>query len=899
VPVTASFVVTATTSTTYTATPNLGAGAWFSVACASGTATTVGDICTVTVLSSVADGLTGTATDTIVLQPTNSGGSPVGTTSSVNVSLVLTSTASTLTTASSIVLTYVSGGVSNQASAKQSGVIMSSDSSAEAYTVTSTLPSWLTATPATGSVPVSPGSDTVAFVVAQSGANSLPPGVTTTTVDLAISGEGVLPVVVTLNVIAAQPLTLATSSPLVDFGYVKASSTIPAGIASTVQYIGPTSTIAYAVNPATVPIWLSVSATTTPANSTGVSVTFTPVAAVLPTLAAGNYSTNVFFTATGAASSLSIPVVLTVSNTPATMSIKEGGATIAAIFTMTASPVVPAPTVTVLSSNEPISFDAVCTVTTTNPTYVNTATSCQLKGASTESASVSGVAYTWGTPLTVAFDSGLFAVNTPFGSFINLTVTVKSTSLTSQQTSTQHYTYSVQPSAPTFTAVSPTSAAVIATGTALVVTLTGTNFVGAGNIVASSGIVPTQVFAGTTNITAGSVVLSPTTLVASIPYAAFPTTLSSTVKTANLLLGVANETGSSAPTASTAEQATLNLVVTSNPVIYGITSTATYSQPLPGAKPRIAPFELISIFGANFTSGAAASGATDAFGRFGNSVTVGSGSSAPAVSVNFKSGATTYAAPILFANATQINAAVPSGLPLSTATVTVTSGTASSDGLFAVTIIPADPGIFTLSSEGVGQGAILNSDYSVNQPGNEASMGGWVSIYMTGLGVPNSSAVDAASNTAAYPTGCVGVSGAAPASPTYVGYLQVANTKGSLDTPTITYTPPTTAWTNLDGVVINSTLLLGSNKLAPCFTNASSTAVSVTFGSGTSAVTQSGTGEVLWAGFAAGSVTGLYQVNVVVPTGLTTSGVPAVVPVQVILGTEGSSPASVVTMAVK
>jgi uncharacterized protein (TIGR03437 family) len=342
----------------------------------------------------------------------------------------------------------------------------------------------------------------------------------------------------------------------------------------------------------------------------------------------------------------------------------------------------------------------------------------------------------------------------------------------------------------------------------------------------------------------------------------------------------------------------MNLVVTSNPVIYGITSTATYSQPLPGTKPRIAPFELISIIGANFTSGAAESGATDAFGRFGTSVALGSSSSAGNLSVSFKSGATTYAAPILFANATQINAAVPSSLPLSNATVTVTSGTASSDGLFAVTIIPADPGIFTVSSEGVGQGAILNSNYSVNQPGNEASMSDWVSIYMTGLGIPNSSAVDAASNTLTYPTGCVGVSGAAPASPTYAGYLQVANTKGSSDTPTITYTPPTTAWTNLDGVVINSTLLLGANKLAPCFVSGSSTPVTVTFGSGTSAVTQSGTSNILWAGFAAGSVTGLYQVNVIVPTGLTTSGVPAVVPVQVTLGSS-SSPAAVVTMAVK
>jgi uncharacterized protein (TIGR03437 family) len=880
VPVTASFAVTAstTTATTYTATPQASTP-WFNVTCASGSATTtVGDICTIVVSNSAVDALTGTATDTIVLQPV-SGGNNVGTPSSVTVTLTLTASGnpSTLATASTIVLTYVSNGLANQSSAKQAGTITASDSSLETYSVVNALPGWLSATPTTGQIPSS-GSDTVTFLVVQSGANSLPPGVTTTTVDLAISGEGVLPVVVTLNVIAAQPLSLASSSPLVDFGYVRAG-TVPSNITATVQYVGPTASIAYSVNAATVPVWLSVTATS-PATAAGVSVVFAAQSAVVPGLAAGNYTASVYLTAAGASSSLSIPVVLTVSNTAATMSIKEGTTTIPAIFTMSSSPVVPTPTVTVISSDEPISFTASCVVTTTNPTYVNTPTSCRLSGASTAAASVSGVAYTWGTALTTVFDPLLFATNTPYGALISLTVTVRSTSLTSPQTLSLRYTYSIQPAAPTFTAMSPTSANQIATGTSLIVTLTGSNFVGTGSIVGGA-ISPTRVFAGATDITANSVVINPTTLVVSVPQSAFPTSLSSTTHSANLTLGVANQTGTSSPAAATA---TLALVVTTAPVVYGVTSTATYDQPLPGAKPKIAPFELVSIFGANFTTGSPVVGAADAFGRFGSSVTLsGSGSSAVNLSVAFKSGSTTYAAPILFANANQINAIVPSGVPLGTATVTVTSGTLVSDGNFAVTIVPADPGIFTVSSEGVGQGAILNADGSVNQVGNETTAASWVSIYMTGLGVPNSTGLDAVSNTAVYP-----------------GYLQIANTKGSLDTPVITYTPPTTAWTNLDGVVINSTLLLNTQHLAPCFTTgvSGSTTVSVVFGTGSSAVTQTGTSQVLWAGFAGGSVAGLYQVNVLIPSGLAPSG-PTTVPVQVILGTEGSSPAGVVTMAVK
>jgi hypothetical protein len=261
------------------------------------------------------------------------------------------------------------------------------------------------------------------------------------------------------------------------------------------------------------------------------------------------------------------------------------------------------------------------------------------------------------------------------------------------------------------------------------------------------------------------------------------------------------------------------------------------------------------------------------------------------LAVSFKSGTTSYSAPILFANATQINCIVPSGLPLGAATVTVTTGTTSSDGLFPVTVVVADPGIFTLSSQGGGQGAILNQDSSVNKVGNEEIAGNIVSIYMTGLGAPNSTGIDNAANAGGYPAGCVQVSNTTALTP---GYLQVVNTTTKVAP---LYTAPTTAWTSIDGAVINPSRLLGS-AYPPCFTNVAATAVSVTFGSGGSAVVQTGAGEVTWAGFANDSVVGLYQVNVKIPAGLAPSGA-TTVPVMVTLGTEGHSPATVVTMAVK
>jgi hypothetical protein len=85
-------------------------------------------------------------------------------------------------------------------------------------------------------------------------------------------------------------------------------------------------------------------------------------------------------------------------------------------------------------------------------------------------------------------------------------------------------------------------------------------------------------------------------------------------------------------------------------------------------------------------------------------------------------------------------------------------------------------------------------------------------------------------------------------------------------------------------------------SLAPCFVDSGSTAVSVIFGSGESAQTVTGA-SILFAGFAEGSVAGLYQVIVTIPAGLAPSG-PTTVPVYVTLGTS-HSPVGVVTMAVK
>lgn len=99
-------------------------------------------------------------------------------------------------------------------------------------------------------------------------------------------------------------------------------------------------------------------------------------------------------------------------------------------------------------------------------------------------------------------------------------------------------------------------------------------------------------------------------------------------------------------------------------------------------------------------------------------------------------------APLLFASAGQVGAAVP----YSVAGTSTTSVQVSHDGAlsFPVTlsVAPAVPGIFTLSAQGTGAGSVLNSDYTVNSPSNPAARGDYVAIYATGEGETSPAGVD-------------------------------------------------------------------------------------------------------------------------------------------------------------
>ena len=93
-----------------------------------------------------------------------------------------------------------------------------------------------------------------------------------------------------------------------------------------------------------------------------------------------------------------------------------------------------------------------------------------------------------------------------------------------------------------------------------------------------------------------------------------------------------------------------------------------------------------------------------------------------------------FAAPILYTSATQINAVVPYEIAgRSQVAVHVEyQGVASLSTM--VSVADTAPAIFTLDTTGSGQAAALNLDYSVNGPSNPAKKGSYVSIYFTGGG---------------------------------------------------------------------------------------------------------------------------------------------------------------------
>jgi uncharacterized protein (TIGR03437 family) len=92
------------------------------------------------------------------------------------------------------------------------------------------------------------------------------------------------------------------------------------------------------------------------------------------------------------------------------------------------------------------------------------------------------------------------------------------------------------------------------------------------------------------------------------------------------------------------------------------------------------------------------------------------------------------AAPVLYTSATQVNAIVPYEVASRTTSQITIMNNGTTSANFPVQLVATAPGIFSLTQNGSGQGAILNQDSSVNGASNAAAKNSVIQIFATGEG---------------------------------------------------------------------------------------------------------------------------------------------------------------------
>ena len=165
----------------------------------------------------------------------------------------------------------------------------------------------------------------------------------------------------------------------------------------------------------------------------------------------------------------------------------------------------------------------------------------------------------------------------------------------------------------------------------------------------------------------------------------------------------------------------------SAPQIASVVNSASYRQG------TLSPGEIITIFGKNL------GGTTPVvFDASAPTIATTLPASSPATSVTING----TPAPLIYADANQISCIVPFTVSGAAAQVVATFNSVNSQP-FTVAFGAVDPGIYTTSSTGQGQGAILNfnsatNDYTINSAANAAARGGVIVLYVTGAGMMTS-----------------------------------------------------------------------------------------------------------------------------------------------------------------
>ena len=364
----------------------------------------------------------------------------------------------------------------------------------------------------------------------------------------------------------ASPLTAAPAT--VTVSYQKPAT---AGPTVTVKFTATNSTV-FVIDQTTVPFWLTVGSISGPATSSGVNVTFDP-SGVAATLNAGGYNGAVHAKVSGYAD-LIIPVTLVVSDPASTLTVTDNnGPTNSETIHWAPGSAYPTQTLTMVSSDAPIGFTIATAVTSpaapTNWISVN---------------HTSGIAYTYGAPITVSFLSDVL-YNANVGDSLTGTVTITPVGGTAIPIA---FTIVIDEPPAAITRIFPTQTPVQSTSSIKVV-VTGTGFGTAGGysghptaVSIKYGPSP-QTTALLTAVGGAVTVASQNTLILTIPKddggsPAIPILSAAGTATISITNGLASEVATTAV-----------LTVTASPIIYTVTDAGSLLEAAPGTTRPLRP----------------------------------------------------------------------------------------------------------------------------------------------------------------------------------------------------------------------------------------------------------------------------------------------------------------------
>ena len=758
---------------------------------------------------------TSQSTTTAVISFTSKLGSATAATDNATITGTVTQTAP-LTVSPSTVNVYCEYNGSSRSAVSYSTPISitARNATSVALGTPAATPAWLSL----GSLSAStvPGSGSVSMVANAQSCPALSPGQTATstlTIPMAASSPyATITVPAVLTIVYTSPLTSSPRS--VSMTYAKGG---PAATA-TINLSSAGHTSYYTVDTTSLPspTYFTVDnfSGTAPVTGSGTKSVMFSSTGLADNQPPGTYSKDVHFKVAGSADYV-VTVTLTINNAAPVLSVAENKVR---SYTWVIGTPIPSPVVTLVSSGTPIAY----TIPSTTGIVAGVAA-----GQS------SGLAYSMGTVVSLVFDSAQFQAAQP-GQTLTGSLTINGGGSSIVVT----FNILVNPASaiPTITGINPAYLPTAANGQVFVVTLYGSGFNPGPDptLKTAVGVVSnTSTLAMAPDSYVAVNIVNSSTIVLTITANSADTALALTSGSGSKLIGVCNPGGqATCPIA----QSTATLNIGSVPTISAITSASSFASN--AASGGFARYDMVSIFGANFCNSNGTGCGTGVLYGTPDSVTgfypttLSPDSHARDVAVKFY--ATPYnatsspvlaTAPLLFATNNQINAVVPSTVGTSgTIDVVVWFGTSHSTA-YTINLAAADPGVFTIGSDGMGEAAVLATDWSLINSTHpaivRAGTSDTVQLYMTGLGSP------LATDTS---TTCIGTTN-------YLSALQGLAPSA----------------TTLDGQIMQASLFPGYTT-APCL-DASAARVLM----GTISATPS------WIGWVTGTVAGLYQVNVTIP----------------------------------